>query len=210
MLYVSRRIYPEKYGVYDTEDNVEEVVDGYTFDKYCIDLGVDIKGVDIVNSYVDIVQRIAPYQPVETLSQKQIKLKMLTGVNIKVWRGSITSIWWDDTPVSEPVRIRLSDFAGKIADCVFLRETNIGFHKVTLVLDDNIDVRLRSFDVMETDDIFEGKDGIGVAIDVRDVKDYQRLKLIYRSFVHDAYQDLSSSIIDDERRKRRMLKAVVR
>ena len=176
-----------------------------------LDCDLDIAGVDVSVEkfpFFREVRDIRPYQPPETLTQAQLKMRMLAGVDITVLDGVLTGISWDERRVTEPIRIRLSDYAGACSDCILSGCRNIGFHKLTLVLDDNIEFGKWTFDFMEEDDIYEGVEGVGVAIDVRDIRDEKKLEIAYLSFIHDALHDLSGSIIDFPERQKRMLSVI--
>lgn len=210
MLYISRCVYKTSYGVCDTDDGVEEIMDVDSLGSHLWNLDIDIAGT-VFSSLPEMdrfVEGFEVYQPPETLSPLQIKTKMLCGVDVLTWRGVVTNIRYTHERVAKPIRLRLSDFGRGCADCILHSAKNIGFHKLTLVLDDRLRLTEHTFDFMCEDDVHEGIGGIGVAIDLSEVKNFKLAELAYRSFIHDAWHNLSDSIIDSVGRKEMIMSRI--
>lgn len=150
MLYISRYIGSNKYGVVDTDDWKEEAVTRRDLLEL-LRLGVKVEGAVLgykvdkhgVPSYrVDSVQI---YQNAAFASGKQVKLQMLAGVDIKISGTEIVSIKWSLDKVRTGMRIRLSDFGCSLADHVFDDHNPSGSGGPVFVFDDKIKIRRNSF-----------------------------------------------------------------
>ena len=201
MLYISRYIDIGTYGLVDTDDGREEVVSLLELSDAVYNHNIQIYGVDkkenflcVLDSYVHV------YQPAETLTREQLKLRMLGLVDIKCYKDMITSISWRGELIKKPIRIRLSDFGTDCADYLFAHSNEYGTHKVTLVLDEKIHFGPESFCVKTFDDSFVAAYGIGVVFDVSELSTKTARK-IYGLFMGDLYT-AESSIIDKHWRKK--------
>lgn len=204
MLYISRYIGPSFFGVVDTDDWKESIVDLVEINNDCYQHGVRIEGVD--TTMLDRTGRIIsagikPYQPPSTLTRQQMKLKMLQCVDIKIFRDSITHISWAGEHITSPVTVRLSDFGSKVCSYVFGGNKEYGSHKVTLVLDDRCRFTDESFACRICDDSYVGVKGIGVVFDIRELS-YRPAKHLHDMFYGErlAWEE---SVIDLPDRKRK-------
>lgn len=137
MLYVSRWVgRGTSVGVVDTDDNVEEVCPLFKVASSVKDLGIDIRGC----SFAGKRAVLNPYQPPETKTQLQLKMKILNFVDIEVYSSSISSIRWQPDNIAKPVRIRLSDFGTCCTDYILRGSSVVHRHCVTLVFDDKLSV----------------------------------------------------------------------
>ena len=158
------------------------------------------------------IESIDVYQPPETLSQLQLKMKMLRHVDVKVFGSCVTSVTWNADKITSPVTVRLSDFGTSCAARLLSGNVNAGEHRITLVLDDKISIDPDSF-TFGTGDFGIGEDmgktSMGVVLDLRELTDELTAKLIYMSLYETAFQlDESSmfrSVIDSPERQYRML-----
>lgn len=203
MLFVSRLI-GSNYGVADTEDGVEEKVDAMRLHNYVIDLNIPIAGV-IPSDDENVFPVISVYQPLETMTQLQVKTEMLLGVSVKVYKDAISSISWDCKRISKPVAIRLSDFAKGCHDGILVNSGVKAYrHILTLILDDKVDFTMRSFRVPFGGNL--GENGLGIIFNVKELTDASRVKLLYDiMFRYSDDPDIYKTIIDSPERMRAMV-----
>lgn len=207
MLFISRIAGLGIYGVVDTDDGVEEVVDEVALWEAKSQLGLDIRGV----SEVDETTVIAlPYQDTSTMTLLQTKTSVLHKVDVKVYNGYITSIIWHE--ITEPVYLRLSDFGDRCESCILYGNKAPGWVNMFLILDDKIKSISEHTFTIEGWSTAVGKDGRGVSIDVRECTNEVLVDMVYRSLMYRSGWklrfvplELFDSIIDNPVRKERML-----
>lgn len=194
MLYISRRIGANKVGVVDTDDGVEQIISLYQFGSSMYKkLGV--RGCTFTGGYQSGAI-VLPYQPDETRSPVQLKARLLTGVDIKVYNDIVTNINLS-TVLNPPVTIRLSDFGSKCSDCLlFGNGENIGRHIITLVFDDKISVGEDVFR-HDIDVVSNGVQGIGAKFDLCEAEDVSK---IYSGLIRFNGWQILSSVIDRKER----------
>lgn len=214
MLYISRYLYPIRvggligykgmwsdageirYGVVDTDDNVEQIVTSSQLWE-CHNKGIDIQGVYLERGrFIHAV----PYQDSRYMTKFQTKLLVMNHVDIRVYKKAITSITWDSSKISSPVSIRLSNFGSRLADYALYNAVHSGKHDVTFILDNRIKFSKWSF--LTHEHIAGGLEGAGVLFDVCDVGNPKRADIVYKA-VKDSGSDISS-IMDDPVRHRDM------
>ena len=205
MLYVSRYLERYNYGVYDTDDGVEQMADGQAILEAVNHLGLDIKGLGAPSEVVGNVlfrssSDIVPYQHSDFVTTLQVKMNMLSGVEIKIWKNMITNITWDVDKIHAPVEIRLSDFGEICADRILWGNQPIADHMVTLIIDDN--VRFCEYALVGPN-ISVGLDGLGAMFDLTAVKGGTKAFALYHHLLENAPNyGMAQSIIDEEKRKR--------
>lgn len=193
MLYISRRIGANKAGVVDTDDGVEQIISLYQFGSSMYKkLGV--RGCTFTGMYQSSVI-VLPYQPDETRSPIQLKSRLLTGVDVKVYNDIVTNINLS-TVLNPPVTIRLSDFGSKCSDCLLLGNKDTGRHIITLVFDNKISVGDDAFR-RDIEIIGLGVQGVGVKFDLREVEDVSK---IYSGLIRFNGWQILSSVIDHRER----------
>ena len=193
MLYISRRIGANKAGVVDTDDGVEQIISLYQFGSSMYKkLGV--RGFTFTGMYQSSVI-VLPYQPDETRSPIQLKSRLLTGVDVKVYNDIVTNINLS-TVLNPPVTIRLSDFGSKCSDCLLLGNKATGRHIITLVFDNKISVGDDAFR-RDIEIIGLGVQGVGVKFDLREVEDVSK---IYSGLIRFNGWQILSSVIDHRER----------
>lgn len=145
MLYISRivndPVIDVKYGVVDTDDDVETLVGLEKLSDIVIRKHMHIEGVIVEASDSGLyVKDTVPYQDMRYYSAKQAKARTVLGVDVRVWRNIVTGILADGTVAKSDVRIRLSDYGTELAGGSYLGWTNISKlgQMMTLVLDDKI------------------------------------------------------------------------
>lgn len=204
MLYISRYIEKYNYGVYDTDDEVEQAANGQVVLECVNRMGMDIQGVttteDAAIRGFRTANEIAPFQHPSFVSPAQTKLHLLSHVEIKTWRNMITNITWDFEKIKAPVVIRLSDFGEICADRILYGNTPVAEHMVTLVVDDSI--RFCECALLGPN-ISVGLDGLGVVFDFTSVKSSSKAFALYRHLLDNAPNyGMEQSIIDTEKRKK--------
>ena len=207
MLFISRRVGPESFGVVDTDDDVEEVVDWGRLMHACSDCDLEIKGVSVFHeSGRTAIENVEPYQPEDTVTLKQLKTAVLNHVRITVYRGSITAIHWCQNDMKSPVTIRPSDFGHSASDYCLLCSEFCNEHVITIVLDDKLEFTSRSFAVFKP--FFVGIEGLGAKFDLRELSDDAKAEVIYNSiFACPNGANPLDSVIDNPVRLRRFQEA---
>lgn len=159
MLYVSRVAgYSEfelTYGIVDTDDDTETMVDSDDLESIIWKNNVKIVGAE-VDLLTDSItpQTMIPYQDPRYVTKTMAKLKTMAGVDIRVWRKYITGIFIDCSASKRGTfSIRLSDFGRVICGFTpvnwFYRyaSNRSGRPKLTITLDDKIDVPSSEFPI---------------------------------------------------------------
>lgn len=152
MLYLSRvvglghsqgEITGELFGVVNPHTGIEKLVNAT--ELTC--MGEDILGVD-PNAFVCYL----PYQPPETYTAHQIKLKAVCGVDVRVYNGMMTAVLADWNLMPDLVRLRVSNFCSVLTpDVVFVRRHIHNKHKfLVLVLDDSVELDGDVFTLLTT------------------------------------------------------------
>lgn len=210
MLFISRRIGYGNYGIVDTDDGVEEIA-GVGMIARAITSGVEIQGVTVVvvahSMQGALVDDIRPYQLPSELTQLQAKVNLLKKVEVTTYHSAITSIRLRSKEIQEPVVLRLSDFGNRCMDCVLQGNIRSGQHKLTLILDNKIELEDIAFCLPSSDNGSSvGVHGVGVKFDVREVRYNRVVENVYRAVYAGNSLELWDTIIDSERRKARMLR----
>lgn len=149
MLYVSRIVCKddsELYGVYDTEDDTEQIVTWNDLDKIITKLNIHVGGTIIDPESVEVghpfMSYAFPYQDEKYLIRDQIKAKTLIGVDITRWKDEVTAIEVDGKIIRGDMTIRLSDFGHKMS-CVarlYVHPEAEGRGSLTVVLDRSVNI----------------------------------------------------------------------
>lgn len=193
------------YGVVDTDDGIESIVDYSDLCDIIRDFGFDIKGVYTKTININVCEThlfldyAVPYQPLNDVTQLQAKTSMLTKVRITTWRDMITNIKFDEDACSCRASIRLSDFGNKVADYVFNNTMPVRKHAVTLVLDNRLDFTKWSFSSGLRG--YPGVEVQGVVYDIRELSD-DKAAIIYKRLYQDKISifDIRKSLIDSNLR----------
>lgn len=213
MLFISRQIYDEiheVYGVVDTDDGVEEIVDSGKLAHLIENLNIKIAGVcvseipDIFGNIFRSFEYVTAWQSPETTKGAQTKLSMLNGIELTVYKDKLSSIsTYYDKDVTD-VTIRLSDFCTGLWECVLHLSHQKGC--ITLVFDD----KLSPVPEFAFNKMFPGK----VLYDFHEVTNEDLIYSLYealatsREVVYgtgDDEVDLIHHIIDDEGRTARYI-----
>lgn len=205
MLYISRYFGFANYCVYDTDDGVETEVVPYAIKQAVCESGLEIGGV-VKGS--EQLEDILTYQDPEFTTREQTKLSMLLGVDIVTWGNIITGIRWRSEVMSEPVTVRLSDFGKVIGERVLYGNKEFQSHKLTLVVDDSLEISDMSFTANGFGRAYSiiGRYGMGVKFDLRELSDERKVQAVYNALVprhgnKTLIPELSKDIIDHPSRR---------
>lgn len=209
MLYISRFVGKDSYGVADSDTGVETVVNLVALRKAVLDKGLDIKGVVVTkHSTVSWAEptnwvredNISVYQPPNTVTSRQIKLQTLRGIEIKTFGSMITAMTWNNSAITTPVTIRLSDFGTSCGDFILYDVRETYGTKVKLVLDDSIEITPDTFNLRFYEDMFVSMEKIGLILDIHELSDANAQK-IYDCLWDGWSEDAPTFIRDFGRRK---------
>lgn len=187
MLYISRHISPSTYGVVDTDDGVEsEVSAGDLMELVGL---LDIKGVERARNQDGspitfggnaLLKEVRPYQPVETKSVQQMKLQMLSHIEVVTYGSIISCIYWKPYEVHRPVSIRLSDFGAECAGFMLFNNRSCDKHICTLILDDKLSFSKDTFLRRGgTGELGVGPNGLGVKLNLKELYNREKAQAIY-------------------------------
>lgn len=205
MLFISRRIADKSYGLVSTSDNSEiEITQKQLVELVC-DKGKSVAGVEVscwydADGVKAIVSGISVYQPPETLSVMQVKTSLLLHVDITVWNSRISGIVVHGDKIELPVVIRLSAFGTCCGDRLLISSEAWGCHKVTFIVDDDIQISELAFCTNYGADV--GVDNIGIKFDLREANHEETVRNVYMALVDGVcdgarfYGDPFKSVID--------------
>lgn len=208
MLYVSRYIGQEQYGIVDTDDNVEEMADYFKICHLCQRVGLKIAGVDF-DYFKRSAGKIHVYQPKSTVTPLQVKTKTLKHIVVTVYKNIITSVTWNIEDITKPVSLRLSDFGTYCAD--FLLDAVVKTlaqgiinadkykpnQKVTIILDNKLEYSAGAFGSYGYD--FSVLDRINVVFDLRELDD-ERATRVYDMLFENSEVVTFKNIVDNDER----------
>lgn len=175
MLYISRILQHERYGVVDSDDDTETIVTKRALLNYCGYLGLEIDGVVVRRSIgaPELYHVFVSHGP-GVVSMKQIKAMTLLGVDIIIRKDEIVAINGDASKASKNVVIRLSDYASKLFGNVMIAWKSTEYCRVLrIVFDDRIEIV----------DKLGKLDYHCVQYDLREVSDDQVANSIYTAIV---------------------------
>lgn len=182
LLLVSRIIYSDpngtihKFGIVDTDDDVEEIVDWNLLYYICFDLCLDIRGITYYDENgIKFIDTITPQQVRGTMTQLQTKTLALKSVRVVTYKDCVSAIVWDFDDLRSTVSIRLSEFGKACSDSLLLYRHNSLSNRLILVLDDNIDFSETSFVTREYSEF----SSLGVVFDIREVHRIEKAELVY-------------------------------
>lgn len=184
MLYISRIVaVPQsiiservgfKYGVVDTDDDSEQLVDDAYIVAATRNHKLHINGVE--RGYGGDFKRysIIPYQLDSDITPNQLKLRLMTGVALTIWRNQLTKVSWGSLIGPRPIHIRLSDYVTSCADFV-VNGLTIMSPVIEFVLDDKLSFGRYSF-VGQNVQVCGNR---GICFDIREIT---RLESAYRVY----------------------------
>lgn len=159
MLYISRCLGARRWSVMDTDDYTETACTMKDLERYCLELGVVIKGVDVrdtletsvrgVVKHVRHIRGVSVYQDEMYMTSLQTKSAFLKGVSIKTLGTEIVSITAENMKDGAFEVVRLSDYGESCGNRI-LQSLIIpsGCHLV-LVIDDKIKLKRFTFKGIE-------------------------------------------------------------
>lgn len=148
MLYVSRIAGINKWGITDSDDNVETVVTLSQLEKYIL-LGLQIEGVEAnVRMYrgrqkVEVL-RVRVYQDAAHSTAQRAKAIVMQGIDMRVKGGKILSVSWDSSRLKDVTTIKLSGYGQKCENFIFV-STPLPTTKVIIVVDDRVQIKKQTF-----------------------------------------------------------------
>lgn len=137
MLFISRRSGTSGICVYDTDDNTEERVEFWELLEMINEYKLEVQLSKYPADGMFVVGSLIPYQVPSETSPAALKLRMMYGIEVTTFRGSITGVRvpWE---FSGDVTIRLSDYGNSCEDCIMWGFRSVDDGKVTVILDDKI------------------------------------------------------------------------
>lgn len=195
MFYVSRIVTRGRYGVVDTDDGKESIMSTADIKKAVLELDFEIAGVTTKRTNRGYaIDKIAAYQPPKSVSTKQVKAKVMQGVDVSKNGDVVVGISVVPHTI-QPLSVRLSDFGTKYGKYVLKDRTIKG--NVIFVLDDSLQINQLTFRDWYTN----------VTMDFREVTKQSILDTVLYDDFFDRYvligrvNSLDSSIIDIPERK---------
>ena len=185
MLYVSRMIGYSHLGVVDTETGKEEIYDRESVAHTITKRGIFIVGAAFERQFgvYDVSSLPTPYQPPETVTPLQVKMNVLCGIDVRVYKSTITRFIFRAEERQYPVRLRLSDFGDSVADYVLFGNQSAYNQVMEVVVDDKIkSVTANSFRV---DVGILSAQALGVVFDLRELTDDMLAENIYCALAAD-------------------------
>lgn len=173
MLYISREFPNYTYAVIDTDDGKESIVSYKELNK-CVQLGIEIKGVEVRRSFGNLdVSNVSVYHDANS-TVPQLKGRLLTGVDVKLVNGMINGIEWTSNEVKSGTRVVLSQYATVCADAIEFKKwgTNHIAH-IVLVLDDKIKIGSKA--------LYMAYRCSGVKVDITRVSNPVLVRMAYRT-----------------------------
>lgn len=198
MLYISRRVGEVRFGIVDTDDMTEEVVDRRILNDI-VRLGIPVAGVstyervDRNGTTRTCISDITVYQNMDYATTRQAKAKVLQGVDIRTSGTEITFVGWDEKTVKPGTIVRLSDYGTKCGDSIFEAVPHSDEGRLTVIIDDKIRVRSKTFYASSRS---------GIVFDIREVNRERVIKWIYHEWMTRGVSiDSNKFIIDEPERK---------
>lgn len=210
MLFISRIIAqgpgtPLSYGVVDDEDWVEEILPHLSIAK--LSGNVKIEGCQLLQrtgSHMRPLGRIDVYQHPSFVTKELMKFKMLTGIDLVIYRDMIVKISWDSNKIKLGIQVVLSKFAKSCGDDIlFYKPIAVGGgNHLTFVLDNSLSFTECTFNIMAP------IHSVLADFDLRQLGD-RKAKVVYDALswsFADGGDPWHSYIIDDEKRKSHFVK----
>lgn len=158
MLYVNRVRFnhtKNRFGVVDTDDDVETMCSWDDIDLAVCGYGLDVKGVEVCDGKQDatfpFILNIQPYQDKRYVTRQQLRLKLHAGVNLTIWRNELVRFVVDCRVWNSDVTFRLSDFCTYMNSDVPSMWINPkrAEHKITVILDDKVKIAGDNFGLFQ-------------------------------------------------------------
>ena len=171
MLFLSRFVGQNLYGVVDTDDGQEDIIPRKVLVEAVGDHNIEIAGVvsAVTTDGYNLIRSILPYQTNESLTPLQAKTHLIHNVEVKLYHNMIVNVLWHCDKIMSPVAVRLSDFGSVCADRILFGNTDSAVGKVRFLLDDSIGFSDYTF--MTPVKLLGGHCGLGVTLDLHDMCD---------------------------------------
>lgn len=205
MLYVSRKIGANKFGVFDTDDGTEGILTLKELEHVVLDLGLEITGVAVRDKVYSskgrtrVIESIRPYMPPEAETRGIVRIKILYGVEICINAGCIVSVKWNDIEYKNRT-LCLSNFGTSCGADIFsemvekYKYEDVRESGLTLVIDDKIEVDRKTF---------KGITLLDVTFDLSRVTKRNTVNSFYTAVCDKAHPtwDMLKYVIDQQDRK---------
>lgn len=197
MLYISRVVSSGRFGVVDTDDDVEEIATFGTLEVLVLRKHMRIEGVEVIDAGgAREIGGIVPYQDKRYYTTLQAKTKTLQGVDIRTFKDELTRILIDFDVLRNNTEIRLSQFGQRMPVNVEIDIIGtVGNKKVIFVLDNNIKVAPKAPLVGYS----------GICWDIREYTTNDLIESMYKVLLSHEYTSVDSwpdFIIDNPERVR--------
>lgn len=180
MLYISRCAGVDKWGVTDSEDGVEQVVNNSYLVK-ARQLGIEIEGVEyscypVNGRNVYYVSRCTVYQPGLGAAGKAAKALVLKGVDVKLNGDKIVTIDWNQKILGKNGKVRVSDFGTQCENFMFSHCHNpLPNTSITIIMDDKLKIRPKAFSRFFAH--------YGLVLDLRELSDDKYAGYAYNEYI---------------------------
>lgn len=204
--FISRYMGARDYSVYDTVTKCEWRATYETVNEM-------LEKGQLTTSPVGPI--VAPYQPPETLTKLQVKLKALYGVDTTVFKDMLTSVRFSDS-CSEEASIRVSDLASICADQLFWGSPLSRSPKLRLIFDDKVrSIAPFALQPLQAG-IYSTPADAGILIDITEVTDECFVREVWKSIQKKVgcarsrrqlfFEELHPLVIDNDERKDRLMR----
>lgn len=176
MLYISRILNAQEYGVADTETGIEYPRSWADLMSMIVVQGWEIKGVETIIGVGGMtIKSVSVWQNPADYSIRQTKMKTIFGIDVRTYKDEITMIIADPFVAKQDFVLKLSDFGSKLSYGIVIRWLNNLSHRdIILKLDDSIEFaeKMPCFSIP------------GFIWDLRDVTREDLTDMIYRDFIN--------------------------
>jgi len=197
MLFVSRRLPSQCFGVVDTDDGVETIVPIDELGSIVSDFGIDVKGVSIdtfPNGTKYVCEVLIQQDPTKITAQ-QAKFRTLYDTKVIVYNGELVGIHVGEK-AKYPISINVSSFANKISSLTQFwwdddSRVDVG---IVLVFDDSVEI---TGGILPVGEIY------GLKFDISGITDSGVANSFYHKMLEEAddmYSEIREYIEDREDR----------
>lgn len=177
MFYISRKVSHNTYGVVDTDDSVEDIMNKKELQRAVAHSMFKIEGVETEYDSKSGFWRIKSIEPLECgihSTAKTAKLAALHGIDMKLVGDRIISLSWDRYVYDKDFVLVLSDYATSCSDGIIYTSTlGKSAEPLLIKLDDNIQFTKSTFNHWSV---------MSVKFDLRSITKVKLANNLYRSY----------------------------
>lgn len=178
MLFISRQVGVDKWGICDTDDMHEDILTRNEIEQIILDYDLRIEGTLMLTHPIEqyrYLSAVNVVQPANTKTAEQAKAKVMKHVDTQVYNGAVQgiSVGVDDTAV------RLSDYGTNWGSYVFWFN-KIG-RRTRFIFDDSLKFGSKTF----TD--WHNR---AVIMDMTEVNNMKLVDYVYSDFISDSQMDV--------------------